>query len=122
MLLAIIAQFIFVFFGYYLKLFERSKTFDRYVHAYSSFSYSLLAYSTLSNLIDMRASKVLTALFIVTLGISLGVFTEIAEFLSDKRKKLGANLQKGLVDTNFDLIFDSLGSLAAGVFAYFVML
>ncbi len=108
--------------GYYFRLYERSKTFDRYQHAFATFAYALLAYNTLSAVFGIAAPKIMAAIFVLSLGITLGVIVEIFEFVSDTRGKTGILMQKGLTDTNFDLIFDSAGAAAAAVFSYFFIL
>lgn len=119
---AMCAQLSHCFLGYYLRLYERSKVFDRYNHAGSTFAYALLAYCTLAALFGEASPKMLAALLVTTLGVTLGVFVEILEFICDAKGKVGIKMQKGLKDTNFDLVFDAAGAAAAGVFAYFFLL
>lgn len=118
LILAIIAQFTHVFWGYYLRFYNRSKVFDRYQHAFATLAYALLAYLTLAAIFGTVMPKIMAALFVVALGFMLGVLVELFEFISDKRGKLGMKMQKGLEDTNFDLLFDGIGALAAGIAAY----
>jgi uncharacterized membrane protein YjdF len=70
-------------------------------------------------------SKIFRALFIVFLGISIGAIFEIIEFIIDTHKKeesQRAKMQKGLKDTDFDLICDIIGSALGSIFAYFMYL
>lgn len=107
------------FLGYFLRLYERTKTFDRFNHVFSCFAYAPVAYFTLTSLFSEAIPELLAAIIIFSMGVTLGVFVEIAEFAADARKtKNDLKLQRGLKDTNFDLIFDVIGSLAAGLFAF----
>lgn len=115
-LLAMLAIFINCFFGHYLDWFNRSKVFDRYLHTYSSFSFALLAYCLVLNLFVTGGSKAYQSLFVFTIGMALGAIFELIEARSDSKK--GTNNQRGLQDTNMDLLGDLIGSLLAGVFAY----
>lgn len=119
--ITIAAQFIRTFLGCYLDLYERSKTFDRFIHAFGCFAYALLVYCSISTVIGITTPKSVAAFFIVTLGMAIGVLIEIVEFILDSRK-IGVRLQKGLKDTDFDLISDTIGSVIAGVFAAFTFL
>lgn len=121
-LLAMAALFCHTYVGYYLRLYEKSRVFDRYNHAYASFAYALLGYSVLASIFGVVQPKILAAVLVFTLGVTLGVFVEIFEFMSDLRVKTGIKMQKGLRDTDFDLIFDVMGSFIAAVFAYFVLI
>ncbi len=108
------------YFGYYRYLFEISRKFDRFMHAYGTFAYTLLTFALLRNFIRMEGSRFFISLFIFTLGNAAGAFFEIFEFYSDMKK--GTHTQQGLKDTNLDLIFNSLGSAAAGFYAYMFIL
>lgn len=110
------------FLGFYLRLYERAKTFDRFNHALGCFAYAPAFYFTLTSLFNEAIPELLAAILIASLGITLGVFVEIAEFAGDsKRTKNDIKLQRGLKDTDFDLIFDVIGSAAAGIFAYLAL-
>lgn len=119
-LLAMLAVFINCFFGYYLDWFNRSMVFDRYLHAYGSFSFALLAYSLIQNLFETGGSKTFQSLFVFTTGMALGAIFELIEARSDYKK--GTNNQRGLQDTDMDLLGDLIGSMVAGVFAYLYLL
>lgn len=122
MILAMASVFTHTFFGFYLRLYGRSKTFDRGAHALGCFAYSMLAYFTLTALFSEAIPPLLAGIIIASLGITLGVFVEIIEFAMDSRKHIEIKMQKGLRDTNFDLLSDIIGSALAGVFACLVML
>ena len=115
-----VSIFIQTYCGYYLDLFMRSKIFDRYLHAFGTFSFALFFYSILGIMIRPSVSpKLFVSIFIFTLGMTVGVFFEIIEFILDKIKH--TKMQKNLKDTNFDIIFDIIGSLLAAAIGYFLL-
>lgn len=119
--LAIIAMFIHTFFGYYKDRYTRSKVFDRYQHTFGSFAYALFFYSLISRLLLVEVSpKVFGAIMVLFTGITAGAVFEIIEYFIDK--KMPVKTQRGLKDTDVDLICDVIGSAAAGIAAYFFML
>lgn len=103
------------YFGYCRYLFETSRVFDRFMHAYGTFSYTLLFFAILRNFIIMGGSEFFITLFVFTLGNTIGVLFEIFEFYSDMKK--GTHTQQGLKDTDMDMIFNIVGSAAAGLYA-----
>lgn len=120
-ILAIIAMFIHTFFGYFKDRYTRSHIFDRYLHAYGSFAYALFLYSLITRLIHAEVSpKLFGAIAVAFTGIAAGAIFEIIEYFIDKR--MPVKTQRGLKDTDVDLICDVIGSVAAGVAAYFFML
>ena len=123
LLFAMVALFINTFFGYYLNYFNRSKTFDRYLHGYGSFAFALLIYFILINLTESGGSKFFRAVLVAALGIATGAVYEIYEYAMDLKQSTNMpNMQRGLKDTDFDIVFDILGSFIAAVFAYFTFL
>ena len=120
LLLTMLGVFVICFFGYYREWFNRSKVFDRYLHAFVPFSFALFVYCIIQNLFLTGGSRAYQSLFVFTIGISLGTFNELLEAGIDA--KSNANNQRGLKDTNMDLLGDLIGSLLAGVFAYFFLL
>lgn len=126
LLLAMLAVLISCLFGYYFNWYNRSIVFDRYLHAYGSFSFALLAFSMVQSLFETGGSRAFQTLFVVTLGMAIGAVFELVEAAIDAKKhkkgQPGPDAQRGLADTDFDLIGNCIGSLAAGVFAVFVLL
>lgn len=119
--LVIIALFIHTFLGYFKDLYTRSQTFDRYLHSYGSFSYALFFYSLLLQLMEVSATpKLFSAFMVVFTGITVGALFEIIEYFIDM--KMAVKTQRCLKDTDVDLICDVIGSVAAGVAAYFLLL
>ena len=116
-----IAIFGHTYFGNLLNFYNSSKHFDRYLHAFGSFSFALFVYSIIEKSINpVISSKLYSAIFVVALGISMAVVFEIIEFTHDSLLK--TKKQKGLKDTDFDLISDVIGAIIAGVFAFYVLL
>lgn len=126
LLLAMLAVFVSCFFGYYFNWYNRSIVFDRYLHAYGSLSFALLAFSMVQNLFETGGSRAFQGLFVVTLGMAIGAAFELVEAAIDVKKRQkgqpGPDAQRGLADTDFDLVGNCIGSLVAGVFAFFVLL
>lgn len=120
MLLVILAVWIHLFLGYYIGLYIKSRVFDRLLHLFGSFSFALLAYYMTANISIGDPSKIFSALYTVGWGIALGGIFEIAEYFIDQKN--GSHTQRGLKDTDFDLVFDAAGSLAAGLAMYFLIL
>ena len=121
LILVMLTIFGHTFIGDFLNYYNKSKRFDRYLHAYGSFSFALFAYFVIEKTIKpVINSNLFSALFVVTLGISLGVIFEIIEFSHDTALK--TQTQRGLKDTDFDLIADVIGSAIAGIFAFCVLL
>ncbi len=108
------------FFGHYLGGYTKSKTFDRYLHGFGSFSFALLTYCVVDHYVNTGGSLLFRALFVFLTGNTLGVFFELIEMVSDGKHSVKS--QKGLQDTDMDMLFNLMGSLLAGVFAYFWLL
>ncbi len=110
------------FFGHYLGGYTKSNTFDRYLHAFGAFSFSLLTYCIIDDFINTGNSALFQAIFIFLVGNTLGVFFELIEMLHDVRKKNEPKSQKGLQDTDMDMLFNIIGSIISAIFAYFLLL
>lgn len=121
LLLSMLVVFGACFLGHYLGGYTKSRTFDRYLHAFGAFSYSLFAYCILDNYIDTGGSLLFQAIFIFLAGNTLGVLFEFTEMWHD-RKKDEPKSQKGLRDTDMDMLANLIGSALAGVYAYFWLL
>jgi hypothetical protein len=119
--LVIIAMFFHIFFGFFKDRYTRSKVFDRYLHTYGSFAYALFFYALLSRVMDASVTpKFFAAVMVVFTGITAGGVFETIEYFVDK--KMPVKTQRGLKDTDVDLIGDVIGSVVAGAAAYFFML
>ncbi len=101
-------------FGQYLELYKTSLYFDKGLHVIGSFIICLFIYQVLISLVGNDLSnKVLVFILISSVGITLGVLLEILEFILDILFK--ANNQKGLLDTNLDLLLNAGGAFLAGL-------
>lgn len=108
------------FIGSYLNIYYTSRYYDRYLHLFGSFSFSLLAFSTINgNLPLVNVSWIYTPLLVTTLGISIGVFFEIIEFIHDSFSR-NIRCQHGLTDTDFDMIFNIFGSCVAAFISVYI--
>ena len=91
--------------------------YDKIAHLVSSITISVLGFVSVL-LVDrfssLRLTRPMIVLFIVIFTMALGAFWEIYEFAFDRL--LGTDLQHGLEDTMYDLIFNLCGALIiAGV-------
>lgn len=106
------------FLGHYRQLYNTSKVFDRYLHAFGTFSFALFTYCVLDDFLQTGGSQIYQALFVTLLGNTLGVIFELTEMLHDLKKQNEPRCQKGLLDTDMDQLFNLGGSILAGLFAY----
>jgi hypothetical protein len=117
LLLVLLTVFLNAFMGHFLNLYNRTVWFDRTLHAVGTFSNALLLYFTLIGVFTPGGSAAFNAVVIFSLGVAGGAVIEIIEFAVDR--KTGSMNQRGLKDTNVDIIFNVIGALAAAVFAFF---
>jgi len=119
--LVIVAMFLHTFFGYFKDLYTRSQTFDRYLHVYGGFAYALFVYSLFTHIFQASVSPApFAALMVAFTGMTVGGVFEIIEYLIDRG--MPVKTQRGLKDTDVDLICDAIGSAAAGIAAWIFML
>jgi hypothetical protein len=110
------------FVGKYLEVYYTSDVYDRYLHLFGAFSFSLTAYAILEHLIKPGTESIIyKSVFVMTIGITLGVFFEIAEFVHDRYFPKKIRSQHGLEDTDFDLIFNIAGSFIAGALSGIIL-
>lgn len=107
------------FAGKFLDLYHKSISFDRYLHMFGSFSFALLVFSIINQIVKLESGMFYIFLFVTLLGISIGVFFEIAEFIHDKYTNK-PKCQHGLTDTDVDMIFNIFGSIIAGFISLYV--
>lgn len=119
-ILAIVSLLMDSYLGYYRSLYYRTKKYDRIQHVIGSFSFAIFFYFFLSNIFEYGGSKVFQAFYVLLLGVFYGTVYELIEFISDSRNR--EKMQRGLKDTDFDMLSDLIGSLAAAVMAYLVFL
>jgi hypothetical protein len=119
-MLGVLSAFANSYLGYYRDLYNRSRKFDRFQHAFGSFSAALFFYFLLGNLFEYGGSRAFGAFYVLLLGIFCGTVHEIGEFIADLR---GAEkMQKGLRDTNMDMVSNLIGSALACAAAYFFVI
>lgn len=121
-ILVIISLFLDSYFGYYRNLYCKSRKYDRVQHGIGSFSFAIFFYFFLSNIFKYGGSRSFRAFYILILGVFYGTIYEIIEFISDLKNQNKEKMQRGLRDTDFDMVSDVIGSLSAAVFSYFVFL
>lgn len=119
-ILVIILFLVNSYFGYYQNLFNKSRKFDRFLHGYGSFSFAVFFYYLLSNFFQYGGSKAFQAFYIMLLGIFTGAVYEMIEFITDSKHE--KKLQRGLRDTNFDMVSNFIGSIGASVLGFFILL
>ena len=89
--------------------------FDKILHIFGSFSYSVLIFSIpLTKGYFQGARDTFIFIFILFIGTLIGVINEIGEFLCDLIFK--TTNQNGLIDTDLDMICNMLGGSLAGIF------
>lgn len=103
------------FIGSYLDFYQTSFTFDKLLHIFGSYSVSLFAYILAVQLLRHPLSSPFKFIFILSLGLSLGAFYEILEFLTDTISHPTPVSQPSLLDTNLDLISDLIGAMIAAI-------
>lgn len=118
--LVVLTGFIHFFFGENLGYYYRAKQFDRLLHCFGTFSFTLF----LNHLIVQMMHPALQPdaflfVYILSLGTAIGAFFELFEFLADTL--FHSRNQSGLVDTNVDLLFDVIGAMLAAIVAVFVL-
>ena len=107
--------------GKYLYVYNTSKHYDRFLHAFGAFSFALFYYSILHKLaMPIVSSKFYIGVFVAAIGISIGCIFEIYEFIADSITT--SNNQHGLKDTNFDMISNIIGSSIAGIVSIWIFI
>ncbi|HOJ12626.1 MAG TPA: hypothetical protein PK733_18835 [Clostridiales bacterium] len=114
LILCFIMGMVHSFFGHYLMAYDTSVYFDKILHFYAIFSFTMASYSLMCNSSSFNnSSKKWILLTMVMYGTAIGAIHEIVEFSLDTF--IGTQSQKGLLDTNLDLVADFLGALTAGI-------
>lgn len=99
--------------GQYFELYDSNLQFDKGLHMFGTYTITLFTYQILNSFFkNYLSNKLLIFILICSVSITAGVFLEIIEFLLDIM--FHSNNQKGLMDTDIDLIANILGALAAG--------
>lgn len=103
------------FFGYYLNLYETSFIFDKLLHVFGTYAFSLFSYILAIQLLRSPVNRLFKFIVIVCLGLSLGTIYEIMEFFTDTFFHPALVSQPSLLDTDLDLIGDVIGAVIAGI-------
>ena len=115
LLLVTITIFAHFYLGENLRLYYKTKFFDRCLHLFGTIAFTLFIY-----LIIIRTLKPVIYpngvifIFVMALGALIGVVFELCEFIVDMIFK--TRNQSGLIDTDVDLIFNIIGAILAGSF------
>ena len=104
-------------FGCYFDLYTTSSVFDKLLHTFGTYAFSLFAYLLVVQLLKHPVQSSFKFVLVVSLGVSLGAFYEILEFLTDTFSHPLPISQPSLLDTNLDLIGDVLGANVAAIHA-----
>jgi len=105
------------FFGYYLNLYATSSVFDKILHVFGTYGLSLFSYVLAVQLLENPVNKLFKFILVVCLGLSIGTFYEILEFLTDTISHPALVSQPSLLDTDLDLIANVIGAVFAGIHA-----
>lgn len=103
------------FLGQYLEYYLISTVFDKVLHAFGTYSFSLFFYILMIQLLSNPISRSFRFILVVCLGLSLGTFYEIMEFFVDMTTKPAFPGQPSLLDTNLDLVADLIGAITAAI-------
>lgn len=104
------------FFGYILNLYEQSFVFDKILHVFGTYSFSLFGYALVMQLQKNHpVNKFVKFILATCIGISLGTIYEILEFIGDNISHPEPPNQPSLLDTDVDLIGDFIGAVIAGI-------
>jgi hypothetical protein len=90
--------------------------YDKIAHLVSSITIAVLGFVAaviMDQYTAIKMNRPLIVFFVIIFTMALGSFWEITEFLSDNL--FGTQLQPGLGDTMYDLIFDLVGGTIIGV-------
>lgn len=109
-----------LFGGEYLELYLNKRYYDRVLHGFGTFAFTLFAYSIiLKTLFPISEPQLYTIFFVAFLGVTLGAIFELLEFTIDLIFK--SKSQPGLKDTDVDLVSDLIGAILASLtFSFFI--
>lgn len=102
----------------------RSAAYGRVLHLFRCFSFALFLYGVFLNLFGPVHPGGYLPAVVVTAGIASGTVFELFEFVTDSRpkKRLIPQRRRGPEDTEYGLLFDTVGALLAGIAARFLFL
>jgi hypothetical protein len=104
--------------GYFLNWFQQIAWYDDMVHGYTIFALTLVLalYMYGATLTGASVHGFLFVLTAASVGLAIGGLWEVAEWAYDRWFAQG-NAIKAKTDTILDLVWDSIGAVAAGVVA-----
>ncbi len=121
-ILVILTVICHIFIGKYLNFYNTSIRYDRYLHAFGAFAFAVFSYCVILAFVNPAVhSKMITAIFVFAIGLSLGLLCEMSEFISDITKRKKIKSQRGLIDTDLDMVYDIIGSFAAAIYGFFFL-
>ena len=103
--------------GQYLEYYITSTVFDKVLHAFGTYAFSLFFYILTLQLLKHPLTRSFTFIFVFCLGTSFGALYEIMEFIVDTTTKPSFPGQLSLYDTDMDLVADMCGAAAAATHA-----
>lgn len=118
-ILMVLAIFFDAFFGYCFNLYENSAVFDKLMHVFGTYAFSLFAYILVMQMQTAAINRPVKFILVLCLGLSLGVVYEIFEFIGDNVSHPVPPNQPSLWDTDIDLIGDLIGASLAAFHAVF---
>lgn len=102
--------------GDYLRLYANSFVFDKVLHGYGTYSFTLFVYVIINQIIkNVKHKKSYEFIFIICLGMALGQGLEFIEFIIDQFFTPSEPAQSGLIDTNIDMILNTVGAFFAAI-------
>lgn len=116
-LLVMLAVFFDAFYGYFYDLYVTSFTFDKLLHIFGTYAFALFAYSLIIQRMATPIAKPVKFLLAASLGLGIGAFYEIMEFITDTVSPPVSPSQPSLLDTDLDLAGDMIGALLAAIHA-----
>ena len=111
--LMVLTIFFDALFGSYFDLYTSSFVFDKVLHTFGSYAFSLFAYILVMQMQTTLMDRPVKFILVLCLGVSLGVSYEILEFITDSISHPVPPSQPSLLDTDVDLIGDLVGALLA---------
>jgi hypothetical protein len=113
--LVVLTIFFDAFFGYYCDWYVSSFVFDKALHVFGAYAFSLFAYLLVLQFENGSLTCPVKFILAAALGLSLGAGYEILEFITDSISHPSPPSQPSLLDTDIDLIGDLLGGLLAAI-------
>ena len=102
-------------FGYCFNLYVTSVVFDKVLHVFGAYAFALFAYVLVAQMMTNPVGKPVKFILIACLGLSLGTFYEILEFVTDSLSHPIPPSQPSLWATDADLVGDAVGALLAAI-------